>query len=155
MMRITYLIYVILFIVFSRPLLAANTQLPPKSSLSFDEYQYQRALYAFLIGDHITLSKLTTYLSEASSKEKNKALLIHSLSGINRIYPPADYPTFNADIQSKDMPELPQLLDTVYMMGNYERSLSLSRTLGNDAAARYFEGMSLLRLNMLKEAGIA
>src|SRR3989304_3778608 len=94
MMRITYLIYVILFIVFSRPLLAANTQLPPKSSLSFDEYQYQRALYAFLTDDYITLSKLTTYLSEASSKEKNKALLIHSLSGINKIYPPADYPTF-------------------------------------------------------------
>lgn len=154
-MRIIYLIYVILFILFTRPLLAANTQPPLKPSLSFDEYRYQRALYAFLTGDHIILSKLTTYLAEASSKEKNKALLIHSLSGINRIYPPADYPTFNANIQSKDMPELPQLLDTVYMMGNYERSLSLSRKLGADAAAHYFEGMSLLRLNRLKEAGIA
>jgi tetratricopeptide (TPR) repeat protein len=154
-MRIIYLIYVILFILFARPLLAANTQPPPKFSLSFDEYRYQRALYAFLTGDHITLSKLTTYLAEASSKEKNKVLLIHSLSGINKIYPPADYPTFNANIQPKDMPELLQFLDTVYMIGNYERSLSLSRELGNDAAARYFEGMSLLRLNRLEEAAVA
>lgn len=122
-----------------------------KVSISHEEFQYQRALYFFLTGDYFTSADLSNNLLNRDLKDKERVLLLLRLSDIKLLHT-RDYPPFASQLSSRETPYLLSLLDATYKMWAFEESILLSRVLDKEGAARYFEGISLMRLNRLGEA---
>lgn len=122
-----------------------------KVPLPLKEYQYQKALFYYFTGDHISLSELSTDFFKIAPKEKDRMLLLLKLSDMNRHYAKG-YPPLSSQLTDEDSPYITRLLDRTYSMRKYEDSITISKLSGNKGMANYFEGMSQLRLNKLKEA---
>lgn len=158
-----YIIYSLqIFIVFLFPqILNASDILPSlKASsysemeevpISFNEYQYQNALYFYLTGDYLSSSILSSNIINNPSKIKDKAILLLKQSDINRLSKMREYPIFSFQSFPNEISERVRLLDIIYEMSEYER-LFLSKDLDNLGTANYFEGISLLRLNRLADS---
>lgn len=125
-----------------------------KVPFPFREYQYQKALFYYFTEDRLSLSELGADFLKNSPKEKDRMLLLLRLSGIN-IEPGKEYPPLTSQVSEADSPYLTRLLDITYNMRKYEDTLTISKLSGNKGMANYFEGMSQLRLNKLKEAATA
>ena len=148
----------IVLLVFAPCTLMAKDSNPPQTSepISLEQYRYQEAIYAFSTRDYLYSSKTIHMILDADFPEKDRAVLLLRLSDIRRQHTTDNYPAFTAKSFSKeDIPIILKLLDTVYNSGEYKKTLSISKELVNETAARYFEGMSLLHLNRLGESSQA
>lgn len=125
-----------------------------KVPFPFQEYQYQKALFYYFTEDRLSLSELGADFLKNSPKEKDRMLLLLRLSDIN-LLPGKEYPPLSSQLSDQDSPYLTRLLDITYNMRKYEDSLAISKLSSNKGIANYFEGMSQLRLNKLKEATTA
>lgn len=119
--------------------------------ISFNEYQYQNALYFYLTGDYLSSSILSSNIINNPSKIKDKAILLLKQLDINRLSKMREYPIFSFQSFPNEISERVRLLDIIFEMSEYER-LFLSKDLDNLGTANYFEGISLLRLNRLADS---
>lgn len=149
-MRYFLILTVILIAAYPKPLLADDTG--PRAGVRqyLEDYRYQRDLYLFLSEKYISLPEFRDDFSDPSIRNKN--LVLHRLSDI-RMQDKGNYPGFSEPL-SVDTPFQISLLDASYKTKEYEETLSLSKIFGS-GAARYFEGISLLRLDRLGEARAA
>lgn len=149
-MRYFLILTVILIAAYPKPLLADEIR-PVAGVWSYMEnYRYQRDLYLFLTGNHLSLPEFRDDFFDPSTR--NKDLVLRRLSDI-RMQDKGNYPGFSEPL-SVDTPFQISLLDASYKTRDYEETLALSKIF-DSGAARYFEGMSLLRLDRPKEARTA
>lgn len=136
-------------------LLLILSSLPLKATAqpSLEDYQYQRALYLSLTGDHLSSSELSSSLLSTPITDRDRLLLLLRLSDI-KMQHKRDYPGFATLPLSADIPSQTRIMDSLYRMREYEEAISLGKLL-NSGASSYFEGMSLLQLDRLDEAGSA
>lgn len=125
----------------------ANGQAPVSTSLA----EYQKAFYLFHKGDCLESLEVSGKL--LNTDQRNGAILLLRLSDI-KLRNSRDYPSLDSRYPV-DQSLLITLLDAVYRLERYEESLKLSRYLEDTGMAKYYEGMSLLRLNRLEDAAMA
>lgn len=150
MIRYFLILTVMLIAAYPKPLLADETRPVAEGRSYMEDYRYQRDLYLFLTGSYLSLPEFRDDFSGTSIR--NKDLALRRLSDI-RMQDKGDYPGFSEPL-SVDIPFQISLLDASYKAREYEETLSLSKVF-DSGVARYFEGMSLLRLNRLGEARAA
>ncbi len=134
----------------SVPLMAEENNEPLPARYDFDDYRYEKALYSYLEGSYFPASELSAALLGTPLANKANILLRLSDSGISH---KREYPDFTSKVS--ESPEIIRLLDADYRRKEYDKVLSVTRALDNSGAASYFEGMSLMKLDRLAEAGIA
>lgn len=149
-MRYSLVITILLIVIIPQPLIAAGTESQSRIQPSLEDYRYQRDLYVFLTGNYLSLPEFRDDFSDASIR--NKALILRRLSDI-RMRGKGDYSAFSEPL-SVDTPFQISLLGASFETKEYEETLALSKIF-DSGAARYFEGMSLLRLDRLGEARAA
>lgn len=146
-MRYSLGITILLIVIIPQHLIAAGTESQSRVQPSLEDYRYQRDLYIFLTGNYLSLPEFRDDFSDTSIR--NKYLILRRLSDI-RMQDKGEYPGFSEPL-SVDTPAQISLLDASYKTKEYEETLVLSKIF-DSGAARYFEGMSLLRLDRLVEA---
>lgn len=149
MIRYFLILMIILIAAYPKPLLADET-MPVAGVRYMENYRYQRSLYLFLTGNYLSLPEFRDDFFDPSTR--NKDLILRRLSD-SRMQDKGDYPGFSEPL-SVDIPFQISLLDASYKTKEYEETLALSKIF-DSGAARYFEGMSHLRLDRLKEARTA
>lgn len=125
-----------------------------KALLPLKEYQYQRAIFYYLTQDYLSFSEVNEDFLKTSPKEKERMLLLLKLSDMNR-FSVSKSPPLTSQISAEDNPFVAGLLDLSYRAGMYEEVLNIGILSEDKGMARYYEGLSLLRLNKLKEASAA
>jgi len=174
-MKTIHMASIFLILFFAQPLMAKDAQEKPKIFFSEQEiqgqkklfgihytipielisrakYQYQLAIYLLLSGDYLSSSQVSDELLNSALRDRSNLLL--RLSDNKLFYTSRNYPTFAADINSSNMPDLIPVLDVCYKMKQYEECLRLTKNVENSSIARYFEGMSLLGLDRLEESNM-
>lgn len=120
--------------------------------LIMEEFAYQRALFLFNTGQYLAAADLAaTLLNTPLNDRANLLLMVADNRTLNRrVYPP-----FTPGAPMLASSDVTLLLDDVYRLMDYEQTLDVSRMLSGKGASRYFEGLSLLKLNSFGEASNA
>lgn len=166
-MRWIKAVSILLLILLPNPLIAANVsrdsmvrspqmepETVPKVLFPLKEYEYQSAVFYYLTQDYLSLSEVSEDFLKISPKEKDRMFLLLKLSDLNRFFI-SKSPPLTSQISPEDNLFVAGLLDLSYRAGLYDEVLNISTLSGDKGMARYYEGMSLLRRNKLKEAGSA
>lgn len=140
---------------------------PPASTarqIRQEAYLYQRAMYHFFTGDHLSSSALMPRAvaaasgasAEKESGEKTRLVLslLLRLADFSRPGSGADYPGLaDREKAAAVAPDAFWFLEALYKNGEYESVLSISpQAFGGADGGYYFRGLSLLKLGRRAEA---
>ena len=166
-MRWIKAVSLLLLIVLPHPIMAENvnrestvhslqveSETLSKLSLPLKEYQYQSAVFYYLTQDYLSLTEVSEDFLKISPKEKERMLLLLKLADMNR-FSISKSPPLTSQISHEDNLFVAGLLDLSYRAGLYDEVLNISTLSGDKGMARYYEGVSLIRRNKLKEASSA
>ena len=151
-MRIIGLIAFLFFLISPLSAIALDVDHDFSKPVSFEEFQYQRALYNFMKGDYLTSSGITGALLYSPVHIRNKIILLAKLSDMKRYYSGHGYPRYIARFLTKDQPELLLLLNAAYKKGAGKIYATIGNEIKNHLLNSYFDGMTLLDQNRIDDA---
>ncbi|MEK6790225.1 MAG: hypothetical protein AABY45_00815 [Deltaproteobacteria bacterium] len=125
-----------------------------ESKLSGAAFAYQKALFDYLVNDYFSSSTTSRIILENNAEEKDASALLKLVSDSRRLTTASPaYLALNPQVRlSREVPGLAGLLATFYRNDEQENVLFAAKELSGSPVAAYYSGLSLMRLDRLKEA---
>lgn len=141
----------ILLLTLPRGSLAAGME---ESRLSGPAFAYQKALFDYLANDYFSSSTTSRIILENNAEERDVAALLKLASDSRRLTTASTaYLALNPQVKlSREVPGIAGLLASFYRNDEPENVLFAAKELSGSTVAAYYSGLSLMRLDRLKEA---
>ncbi|MBI5235314.1 MAG: hypothetical protein HY886_03595 [Deltaproteobacteria bacterium] len=127
------------------------------TGLTGSAFVYQQALFDYLVDDYFSSSTTSRIILENNAEERDAAALLKLVSDSRRLTTASTaYLALNPQVNiSKEIPGIAGLLASFYRNDEPENVLFAAKELSGSTVAAYYSGLSLIRLDRLKEAFIA